>query len=114
MQQNNPNDDNHPPLSRRQTLQKSRDAESAIPLPPPSLLAGSLRLRTPLSVQRGIDWVRRQLPNFDPKDLLPLGILVTKGAIICGNASTPSLMVAEFKSTEGTFGIVPVCVLFYV
>ncbi|KAF8893814.1 hypothetical protein BD779DRAFT_1669348 [Infundibulicybe gibba] len=51
-------------------------------------------------------WFKRQLPNLDPLDLLPLGIEVTKGAIICGNNSTPNFLVAEFQRTEGTYGIV--------
>ena len=33
---------------------------------------------------------------------------VEKGAIICGNASTPNLLVAEYKKAEGTYGVVPV------
>jgi hypothetical protein len=52
--------------------------------------------------------VRSQLPNLDPKDLLPLGIEVIKGAIICGNSSTQNLLVAEFQRTAGTFGIIEV------
>lgn len=75
----------------------------------PSTLAESLRL--PVAVQNAWHWVRRQLPTLDPKDLLPLGIEVTKGAITCGNPSTPNLLVAEFQRTEGMFGIVQVCVL---
>jgi hypothetical protein len=51
-------------------------------------------------------WFKRQLPSLDPKDLLPIGIEATKGAIVCGNGSTPSLLVAEFSKAEGTFGIV--------
>jgi hypothetical protein len=51
-------------------------------------------------------WFKRQLPSLDPKDLLPVGIEATKGAIVCGNGSTPSLLVAEFSKAEGTFGIV--------
>ncbi|KAJ7462379.1 hypothetical protein B0H11DRAFT_1923358 [Mycena galericulata] len=70
----------------------------------PSMLAESLHL--PFAVQNAWHWVRRQLPTLDPKDLLPLGIEVTKGAITCGNPSTPNLLVAEFHRTEGMFGIV--------
>lgn len=57
-------------------------------------------------------WIKRQLPHFDPNDLLPFGIEVIKGAIICGNSSTPNLLVAEFTRTEGTFGVVKVCRIF--
>jgi hypothetical protein len=38
---------------------------------------------------------------------------VEKGAIICGNASTPNLLVAEYTKAEGTFGIVPVNIHFF-
>jgi hypothetical protein len=37
---------------------------------------------------------------------------IEKGAIICGNASTPSLLVTEYTKAEGTYGIVPVNFLF--
>ncbi|KAF7288717.1 hypothetical protein HMN09_01377700 [Mycena chlorophos] len=63
-------------------------------------------LRVPAVLQRAWYWIRQELPTLDPKDLLPLGIEVTKGAIIIGNPSTPNLLVAEFKRTEGMFGIV--------
>lgn len=49
-----------------------------------------------------------QLPNFDPKNLLPMGLEVSKGAIICGNASAPNLLIAEFSEAQGTYGIVQV------
>lgn len=62
----------------------------------------------PNAVRKAIIWVKHQLPNLDPKDLLPFGIEVIKGAIICGNSSTPNLLVAEFQRSEGTFGIVEV------
>ncbi|KAK7057149.1 hypothetical protein R3P38DRAFT_1162521 [Favolaschia claudopus] len=69
-----------------------------------SIFNGSIHV--PVTFQRVWRWIRRQLPTLDPKDLLPLGLEVMKGAIICGNPSTPNLLVAEFRRTEGTFGIV--------
>jgi len=48
------------------------------------------------------------MPYIDSKDLLPISIVAFKCAIVCGNASTPTLMVAECHSADGTFGIVPV------
>lgn len=65
-------------------------------------------IKVPTIIQDAFTYVRRQLPSLDPKDLLPFGIEIAKGAIICGNPSTPNLLVAEFKRTEGTFGIVQV------
>ena len=37
---------------------------------------------------------------------------VEKGVIMCGNASTPNLLVAEYKKAEGTYGVVPVSLRF--
>ncbi|KIK67374.1 hypothetical protein GYMLUDRAFT_156567 [Collybiopsis luxurians FD-317 M1] len=88
---------------RRASLPKS----SGLNTPVASLVASSFRSRAPAFLTNLVSWIREQLPNLDPKDLLPLGIQVSKGAIICGNPSTPNLLVAEFKRMEGTFGIVP-------
>lgn len=71
-------------------------------------LVSSLYQKSPGFLKRALVWLKLQLPNFDPKNLLPMGIEATKGAIICGNASTPSLLVAEFSKVEGTYGIVQV------
>ncbi|KAG5639402.1 hypothetical protein H0H81_002934 [Sphagnurus paluster] len=60
----------------------------------------------PYGARKIATWIKRQLPSLDPKDLLPLGIEITKGAITCGNNSTPNLLVAEFQRSEGTFGVV--------
>lgn len=57
-------------------------------------------------IRTAYTWLKQQLPSLDPKELLPIGIEATEGAIVCGNASTPSLLVAEFKKAEGTFGTV--------
>ncbi|KAF4598557.1 hypothetical protein EYR38_006961 [Pleurotus pulmonarius] len=62
--------------------------------------------KAPPVVRRLVNWFNRQLPNLDPKDLLPLGIDVTKGVIIIGNKSTPNLLLAEFEHTGGIFGVV--------
>ncbi|THU95661.1 hypothetical protein K435DRAFT_829044 [Dendrothele bispora CBS 962.96] len=92
-------------LDRNESAQKSSAVNSNVPTAP-SLITNSLRMRTPDFLQNAISWIRRQLPNLDPKDLLPLGIEIVKGAIVCGNPSTPSLMVAEFQRSDGTFGII--------
>ncbi|KAF9070624.1 hypothetical protein BDP27DRAFT_1401949 [Rhodocollybia butyracea] len=90
------------PPERRASMQKSSGPST--PVPTGSLLT---RSRAPAFLINFVTWIREQLPNLDPKDLLPLGIEVSTGSIICGNASTPNLLVAEFKRVEGTFGIVP-------
>lgn len=84
-------------------LRLVKDAASTYP---PSTAKRSLRI--PITVQNAFGWLKKQLPNLDPKDLLPLGIEVTTGAIVLGNPSTPSLLVAEFHTATGTFGVVAV------
>jgi len=69
----------------------------------------SVRRHTPKAVLNSISWLRRQLPNLDPLELLPLGFDVLKGAIVIGNASTPNLLVSQFQKAEGTYGITEVC-----
>ncbi|KAI0368271.1 hypothetical protein BV20DRAFT_969313 [Pilatotrama ljubarskyi] len=75
-------------------------------LGPPVSLVSSIYKRTPTFVKRGVSWVQQQLPNLDPKDLLPISLEVVKGAITIGNASTPNLLAAEFLRGEGTYGVV--------
>ncbi|KAJ7084454.1 hypothetical protein B0H15DRAFT_940059 [Mycena belliarum] len=90
------------PTSRNTGRQSSQ--RSTVPVYSTSLLRDHFRLSVPF--RRAWYWVRQQLPTLDLKDLLPVGIEVTQGAIICGNTSTPTLLVAEFQKTDGMFGIV--------
>lgn len=62
----------------------------------------------PSTIRKALEWIRTQLPRIEFNDLLPISMEVEKGAIICGNASTPNLLVAEYTKAEGTYGIVPV------
>lgn len=88
---------------RRRSTNRLHRQES--PFYPPSVIKRSLRIPAP--IHRALSWINRQLPHLDPKDLLPLGVELTTGAIIVGNPSTPNLLIAEFHSADGTFGIVP-------
>ena len=81
---------------------------------PPISLVSSVMSWTPSVVKRSIAWSRGQLPNFDPKDLLPVSLEVSKGAILIGNAAAPTLLVAEFQRSEGTYGIVAVRSFLYI
>ena len=95
------------------SLRKIFSWSSAVPdssnLGPPISLVSSAYSRTPKFLKGWIIALRQQMPSLDPKDLLPLGIEIRKGAIVVGNESTPTLLCADFKSAEGTYGIVPVC-----
>jgi len=62
----------------------------------------------PSTFKKALEWIRSQLPRIEFKDLLPISMEVEKGAIICGNSSTPNLLVAEYRKAEGTYGVVPV------
>ncbi|PPQ67263.1 hypothetical protein CVT25_005847 [Psilocybe cyanescens] len=81
----------------------SRQGDTSI-LYAPSAIRSSIHV--PHSIKRALNWAKDQLPTLDPKDLLPLGIDIRTGAIILGNSSTPNLLVSEFQSASGTFGIV--------
>ncbi|TFK75375.1 hypothetical protein BDN72DRAFT_832240 [Pluteus cervinus] len=91
--------------ARRASLPKRSEAASR-----PAFLArtlGSHSVFVPRFILNSLAWIRSQLPSLDPKDLLPLGLEIVKGAIICGNATTENLLVSEFQRAEGTYGIVP-------
>ncbi|CCM03589.1 uncharacterized protein FIBRA_05726 [Fibroporia radiculosa] len=98
-----------PNLDARDALRKIFSKTSAAPdatTGPTISLVSSIYQKSPSFIKRAVNWIKLQAPNFDPKNLLPMGIEVTKGAIICGNASTPSLLVAQYSKAEGTYGIV--------
>lgn len=97
------------------TRERIRDNSNSILLEPaheypPGTPAGSASLLAgaPSVFRNTLEWLRSQLPRIEFKDLLPISMEVEKGAIICGNASTPNLLVAEYKKAEGTYGVVPV------
>lgn len=103
-----PNHDVH----RHNVLHKdhSRSFASGRHYPPSTIPASSSVLtEAPSATTVGLRWIKSQLPVFEFSDFLPLSIDVANGAIVCGNASTPNLLVAEYKRAEGTFGVVPVC-----
>ncbi|TDL24302.1 hypothetical protein BD410DRAFT_116796 [Rickenella mellea] len=60
----------------------------------------------PVFLSESLSWLRRQLPYLDPKNLLPFSFDATKAAIICGNNSTENLLMAQFTTARGTYGIV--------
>ncbi|KAF9033263.1 hypothetical protein BDZ89DRAFT_1063002 [Hymenopellis radicata] len=104
-------DATHQPASKRrqsvdtqQSIHAYTPTDFGTPLRP-SYVLGAMRIKTPTALQDFFSWFKRQLPNLDPKELLPIGIDITKGVILCGNNSTPNLMVAEFENGNGTFGI---------
>ncbi|KAH9041126.1 hypothetical protein EDB84DRAFT_1436665 [Lactarius hengduanensis] len=62
---------------------------------------------TPKFVRRFTQWLRKQLPDLDLKDLLPLSFEGINGGIVLGNMSTSNILVAEFARADGVFGTVP-------
>lgn len=65
-------------------------------------------LRFPSFLDRFYAWSRRQLPDLNPKSLLPISLEASKGAITMGNHTTESLLLAQFTFASGTYGIVQV------
>ena len=51
-------------------------------------------------------WLKTQLPDLDPKHLLPVSYEVSKAAITMGNHTTESILLAQSVQTSGTYGIV--------
>ncbi|OCH88869.1 hypothetical protein OBBRIDRAFT_779350 [Obba rivulosa] len=92
--------------SVRNVFSRSSGRADASILGPPISLVSSIYMKTPAFIRRAISWVHLQLPKLDPKELLPISFETTKAAIICGNVSTPSLLVVELSKAEGTYGIV--------
>lgn len=62
-------------------------AENDLPKPPPT------------TEPDAVDWFRESLP---------VEIQITRGAVVLGNKSTPSLLIAGFRSALGTCGAVEV------
>jgi hypothetical protein len=63
---------------------------------------------TPKFLRNFVQWLRRQLPDLDAKNLLPISFECFNGGIVCGNMATPNILVAEFNRADGIFGTVPV------
>lgn len=63
---------------------------------------------TPKFLRNFVQWLRGQLPDIDFKNLLPFSFEGINGGIVCGNMSTSSILVAEFRRADGIFGTVPV------
>ncbi|KZT11041.1 uncharacterized protein LAESUDRAFT_741340 [Laetiporus sulphureus 93-53] len=90
----------------RKLLSRTSVRHNSTSLRPSLSVVSPMYRKSPGFVKYAINWIKTQLPNFDPKNLLPIGIEATKGAIICGNASIPSLLVIEFGKADCTYGIV--------
>lgn len=63
-------------------------------------------IQLPSFVDRLSFWARRQLPDLNPRNLLPLSFEAVKGAITMGNHTTESLLLGQFSRAYGTFGII--------
>ena len=51
-------------------------------------------------------WFAPFKPAFH--EVLPIDVVALHGAIVCGNPSTPSLLVVRFSAAEGSYGVVAV------
>lgn len=53
-------------------------------------------------------WLKSFAPTFDLNDLLPISLEAKRGAIVLGNASTPTIFTVRFGTGSGTYNIGPV------
>ncbi|KLO15399.1 hypothetical protein SCHPADRAFT_995885 [Schizopora paradoxa] len=100
------------PEARRLGTAKSRES-TFVDMNRPSieeeLVPGGMVVQEPEMpkfLQRIFAWFRRQMPDLDVKNLLPISFDATKGAILLGNHTTENLLLAQFASASGTYGIV--------
>ncbi|KAL5523541.1 hypothetical protein ACEPAG_7714 [Sanghuangporus baumii] len=63
-------------------------------------------IQAPSFISTFSSWLRRQLPDLDPKHLLPISFEAVKGSITMGNHTTESLLMAQFTRASGTYGVV--------
>lgn len=53
-----------------------------------------------------VGWLANIKPDFH--EVLPIDVVAVRGAIVLGNASTPSLLVARFSQADGSYSIISV------
>lgn len=45
------------------------------------------------------------MPEIDFNEILPVGLIIGKGALIIGNDSTPSILIMDLANGSGTYGV---------
>ena len=45
------------------------------------------------------------MPEIDFNEILPVGLMLGKGALIIGNDSTPSVLIMDLASGSGSYGV---------
>ena len=93
-----PADDHHTALEHTRTLQDQR-------YPPPGFRIAIPKLDFPSKIW---SWLLTFSPSFDFNDLLPISLEGKRGAIVLGNASTPTIFTIRFGTGSGTYNIGPV------
>jgi hypothetical protein len=93
-----PADDHHTTLEHTRTLQDQR-------YPPPGFRIAIPKLDFPSKIW---SWLLTFAPSFDFNDLLPIALEGKRGAIVLGNASTPTIFTIRFGTGSGTYNIGPV------
>lgn len=73
---------------------------------PPSTPATTVSSRTTMFGMTLLGWFASIKPDF--REILPIDVEALHGAIVCGNQSTPSLLVAKFLKAHGSYNVVPV------
>ena len=93
-----PVEDHRNPLNRTRSIDEQR-------YPPPGFRLAIPKLDFPSKIW---SWLRSFAPTFDLNDLLPIALEAKRGAIILGNASTPTIFTVRFGTGTGTYNIGPV------
>lgn len=57
------------------------------------------------ALKRCSEWVHLLLPGFQQTDILPISFAGRTFAIVAGNDSTPSILIAEAHKISGTYGV---------
>ena len=93
-----------PPDDHHNTLENTRSIEEQR-YPPPGFRVAIPKLDFPSKIW---SWLMMFAPSFDFNDLLPIELEGKRGAIVLGNASTPTIFTIRFGTGTGTYNIGPV------
>lgn len=93
-----PVEDHQNILDRTRSLQDQR-------YPPPGFRIAIPKQDFPSKIW---SWLLKISPSFDFNDLLPISLEGKRGAIVLGNASTPTIFTIKFGTGSGTYNIGPV------
>lgn len=63
------------------------------------------------AVKKALDRLHALVPSLDLRDVLPVSFEAKTCAMVAGNDSTPSVLIAEVKTITGVYRVAPVSCL---